>query len=313
MAAYIIRRLFISIPVLIGATFLVFMVMHLSPGDPAQLMAGDGASPQDVELLRQKLGLDKPLLVQYATYMENVVSLDFGRSIRSNREVLPELMTYFGNTMELAVLGTLIAAVVGVTLGVLAAIRQNSWLDNLVMSFSLVGLSLPIFLLGVLFVLVFSSLWPVFPATGRGGPIWTLEGFQHAFLPALTLGLSAAGVIARLSRSAMLEVLHEEYIRTAMAKGLRVAKVIVKHALRNASVPITTIIGLEFGYLLGGAVVTESIFAWPGVGRLTVDAIMAKDFPVVQGAVLLIVLVFVLVNLVVDLLYAILDPRISYD
>lgn len=313
MTSYIIRRLLTAIPVLIGATLLVFMVMHLSPGDPAQIMAGEDARPEDVEQLRIKLGLDKPLLVQYVTYMENVATLDFGRSIRNNREVLPELMTYFSNTIELAVMGTAVASIIGVGLGVIAAIRQNSWLDNFVMSFSLVGLSIPIFLLGVLLVLFFASIFPILPATGRGGPLWTAEGFTHAILPALSLGLSGAGMIARMSRSAMLEVLKEEYIRTALAKGLKGTKVIVKHALRNASVPILTVIGLEFGYLLGGAVITESIFAWPGIGRFTVDAIMAKDFPVVQGSVLLIVVVFVLVNLLVDLLYAILDPRISYD
>lgn len=312
MSGYIIRRIFTAIPVLIGATFLVFMVMHLSPGDPAQIMAGEDASQEDVEMLRAKLGLDQPLIVQYATYMENVVSLDFGRSIRSNREVLPELMTNFSNTVELAVLGTIIASVIGVGLGVIAAIKQNSWIDNAVMSFSLIGLSVPIFLLGVLLVLFFASYIQIFPATGRGGPLWTVEGLKHAILPAFSLGLAASGSIARLARSAMLEVLKEDYIRAALAKGLKVKKIILKHALRNASIPILTIIALQFGYLLGGAVITEVIFAWPGIGRMTVDAIMAKDFPVVQGAVLLIVVVFVLVNLIVDLLYAVLDPRISY-
>lgn len=313
MLNYIIRRILYAIPVVIGVTFLVFMISHLTPGDPVRMMAGEDASEADVEALRVKLGMDKPLMMQYGNYLYRVAHFDLGKSIRSNRNIVDEVKTRFRNTIELAIAGTIVASVVGVLLGIISAINHNKIGDSLVMGFSLLGISSPTFLVAIFLIIIFVSKLSILPATGRGGPAFSAEGFKYIILPSLTLGLSAAASIARLTRSSVLEVLQEEYIRTVEAKGLKKKKVLFKHVLRNASVPIMTIIGLQFGYLLGGAVITETIFSWPGIGKYTIDAIMAKDFPAVQGSVLIIALLFVAVNLIVDLLYGVLDPRISYD
>lgn len=313
MLNYIIRRVLYAIPVLIGVTFLVFMIVHLTPGDPVRVMAGEDASEADVEALRVKLGMDKPLLVQYGKYLERLVHLDLGKSIRSNRNIIDEVKFRFRNTLELAVAGTIIASILGVLLGIISAVNHNKIGDSIIMAFSLFGISAPTFIVAIFLIIIFVSKLSILPATGRGGSAFSVEGFKYIILPSLTLGLSAAASIARLTRSSVLEVLQEEYIQTVEAKGLKRSKILFKHVLRNASLPIMTIIGLEFGYLLGGAVITETIFSWPGIGKYTVDAILAKDFPAVQGSVLIIALLFVLVNLVVDLLYGVLDPRISLD
>lgn len=306
MTSYILRRLLSIVPVLLGVTLLVFAMLHLTPGDPVRMMMGEfQASPEQLELLRSRLHLDDPLPVQYGRFLLGAVQGDLGYSIRSFRPVTSEIRNNVSYTFELAVAALIVAAVVGVSLGVIAAIKQNSWADGLSMAVALVGVSMPNFWLGLLFIFGFSLHLGWFPASGAGE-------VRHIALPALTLGLSASAIIARITRSSMLEVLRNDYVTTARAKGLRESRVIIRHVLRNALIPVVTMFGLQFGNLLAGTVVVETVFARPGIGRLLVESIVAKDFPVVQGVVLIIAISYVLVNLVIDVLYAVLDPRIRY-
>ncbi|GAA5338087.1 ABC transporter permease [Thermus scotoductus] len=306
MVTYALRRLLIAIPTLFGVVLLVFLMVRLAPGDPAVLLAGEFATPETLEAIRARYGLDRPLPEQFLIYLEALLRGDLGESARSRRPVLEELQTYFPNTVELASAAILVALLTGIPLGILAALRPGSGLDLGVMILALIGVSMPVFWFGLLAILIFSVELGWFPVAGKG----TLA---HLVLPAITLGVNATALLARMTRGALLEVLSQDYIRTARAKGLAERVVIFKHALRNALIPVVTVAGLEFGSLLAGAVITETIFAWPGLGQLLVGSILARDYPVVQGAVLLVATTFILVNLLVDLLYAWIDPRVRYD
>ncbi len=306
MYRFLLGRLLATIPVLLGVSFLVFMMLHLVPGDPVRMMLSEfQTNPQQIELLRAQLHLDEPLPQQFGRFVVNAARGDLGLSIRSKRPVRNEIAENLGSTLQLAVAALAIAAVIGVTLGIIAAIKQNSWLDFAPMVLALGGVSMPSFWLGLLLIFFFSLRLGWFPATGGGD-------LKHLFLPALTLGLGASAIIARLTRSSMLEVLRQEYMTTARAKGLREARVVLRHGLKNALIPVVTIFGLQFGNLLAGTVVIETVFARPGLGRLIVSAILAKDFPMVQGIILFTATIYVLVNLLVDLTYGLLDPRIRY-
>ena len=314
MTTYILRRLLFAIPVLIGASFLVFWSIRWIPGDPAIALAGELATPELVARVREDLGLDRPLLVQYAIYAQRALQGDMGRSVRTGLPVTDELLIRLPKTLQLASLSLILAAVVGIPIGVISATRANTWVDGGSMIFALLGVSMPIFWLGLMLIIFFAVTlprWlglpePILPPTGTG--TW-----KHLVMPTIALAANSMAIQARMTRACMLEVLRTDYIRTARAKGLVEWKVVYKHALRNALVPIVTIIGLQFGTLLGGAVLTETVFAWPGVGRLLIDAISFRDYPVIQGAVLVITVGFVMVNLLVDVLYAYLDPRIHYN
>ncbi len=301
------------IPVIIGVSILTFLMMHLAPGDPVAVMLPDHATGAEAELIRARLGLDEPLHIQYFTYVRNVISLDFGTSVQTGRRVGAELFARWPTTVDLTIVALSIAILFGIPLGILAALKRASFTDHFSMVFALLGFCLPNFFLALLLQLLFAMHLDWLPVYGRAGPLWTWQGFQSFILPGLSLGLSSAGVLARLTRSNMLEVLQLDYIRTARAKGIWERRIIFKHALKNALIPVTTIIGLQFGFLLGGAFITETVFALPGVGRYAVNAIFARDFPIIQGVTLMMAMVFVLCNLGVDLIYAYLDPRIRYD
>jgi peptide/nickel transport system permease protein len=306
MTAYLLRRILIALPTLLGVVVLVFLMVRLAPGDPAVLLAGEFATPETLEAIRARYGLDRGLPEQFLIYLEALLRGDLGESARSRRPVLEELKTYFPNTLELASAAILVAVLTGIPLGILAALRPGSSLDLSVMVLALLGVSMPVFWFGLLAILIFSVGLGWFPVAGKG----TLA---HLILPAITLGINATALLARMTRGTLLEVLSQDYIRTARAKGLAERVVIFKHALRNALIPVVTVVGLEFGTLLSGAVITETIFAWPGLGQLLVGSILARDYPVVQGAVMLVAITFVLINLLVDLLYATIDPRVRYD
>jgi peptide/nickel transport system permease protein len=333
MSRYLTRRLLELVPVFFGVLLVVFVISRLTPGDPAVVMLGEKATPQAVAQLREALGLNDPLPTQFLKYLGRAVRGDLGHSIQSNERVVVDLATRFPATMELTLGAMLIASTVGVATGVVAAVRRNTWFDGVSMFAALFGFSMPIFWLGIMLILLFAWLLGWFPISGRldltidlvrvtnfylldavltGN--WAALGnaLRHLVLPAVTLSTVPLAIIARMTRSSLLEVLRQDYVRTARAKGLAEPRVVLGHALRNAAIPVITVIGLNVGSLLGGAILTETIFAWPGVGRLVVDAIFARDYPVVQGAVLVIAIVFVVVNLLVDLSYAALDPRIRY-
>lgn len=303
MISYILRRVAMTIPVLIGITLLLFVSIRLLPGDPALYLAGEFAPVEYVEQIRHDQGLDQPVLVQYAIYLRNVSRGDLGRSVKSRRPVFDEVRDRLPFTVQLAASGMLVAAAIGLSTGIVSAIRRRSPLDYLSMVVALLGISVPIFWLGLMLILFFAVTLHLVPAGGTGSP-------AHMVLPALTLGLSAAGILARLTRSSMLEVLDSDYVRTARAKGLREVVVILRHAFANAAIPVLTVLGLQFGYLMGGAVITESVFGLPGMGRLILDAIVSRDYPLVQGALLTFATLFALVNLIVDVLYVVVDPRI---
>jgi len=313
MWRYVARKLAAAVPVLLGATLLAFLILRLTPGDPARLVAGEQATEGDVQVIRHKLGLDQPFAVQYARFLGALLSGDLGNSIRTGQPVREEIGARFPYTIELALTSLVFAVAVGVLAGVIAAIRPNSTYDYGATLGALAGISTPTFWLGLLLMLGFSYYLGWLPASGRGGPIWTVEGLKSLAMPAVSLGAPSAAIIARLTRSSLLEVLRQDYIRTARAKGLVDRIVIARHALRNAMIPVVTVVGLRLGGLLGGAVITEQVFAWPGIGTLVVTAIGARDYPVAQGVLLTTAVVFVTVNLTVDLLYALVDPRIRYE
>jgi ABC-type dipeptide/oligopeptide/nickel transport system permease component len=288
------------------------MILHLAPGDPAMIVAGPTAPPDVVENIRTRLGLDQPVLVQYWRYISNALRGDLGRSILTRRPVSEEVATAFLNTFELVIAARIWSLLVAIPIGVVAAVKRQSIFDKLSMVTALLGLSLPIFWIGLMAIWLFAFQLGWFPVSGRGGPVWSAEGLRHLVLPALTLGGIQIPALARLTRSSVLEALGQDYVRTARAKGLAERLVVAKHALKNALLPVVTIVGLQFATLLGGAVVTETIFSWPGLGRLAVTAILTRDFPVVQGTILVAAVTFVTINLLVDLVYAVLDPRIKY-
>lgn len=305
MTAYLGRRLLSTSFALWGALTVIFVAVRIVPGDPALLMVGPMGTQQDVASLRHRLGLDRPVWEQYAQYLLAAARLDFGESLRLEEPALDAVLQRFPATAQLALSATVLAVVVSFPLGILAAVRHRYLLDRIVSVVSLIGQSVPNFWLGIMLILVFARDLRWFPSAGIGG-------LSHLVLPSATLAVLLVGVLTRLVRSGLLDVIHEDYIRSAYAKGLAPRPVLVRHALRNALIPIVTIVGLQLGQLLAGAVIVETVFAWPGVGRFLVDAISNRDYPVVQVAVLLITAVFVLVNLVVDLSYAYLDPRIRY-
>ena len=306
MGKYLTQRLLSTIPVLIGVTIAVFSMLHLVPGDPIQMMLGEfQTSPEQMAQLQSQLHLDEPLPQQYGRFVTGAMQGDLGYSIRSKRPVMDEIKDNLPSTIILTLSGLAIALTIGLTLGVIAAVKQNTWVDLTSMVVAMLGVSMPSFWLGLLLIFAFSLKLEWFPATGGGD-------LRHLVLPAMTLGLGASAIIARLTRSTMLEVLNQEYITTARAKGLRGSVVVLRHALRNALIPTVTILGLQFGQLLAGAVVVETVFGRPGIGRLIVSAILEKDFPLVQGIVLFIAISYVVINLLVDLLYAVLDPRIRF-
>jgi len=309
MGAYIFNRVIQLVPVLWLISLIVFAVMHILPGDPAALMLagaeGGAVTPQRLDELRQEMGLNDPLIVQYGRFLGNALMGDLGTSVRFRTSVTELVLERFPSTLELAVSGLIVALVIGVPLGMIAAMRQNTWIDATAMSISYVGASMPIYFLGLVLILIFSFNLRWLPAAGS-------EGWVSLILPAVTLGFVSAGLISRLVRSSLIEVLGEDYIRTSRAKGLVERIVLSRHALRNALIPVVTIVGLQFGNMLAGAVVTETVFSRPGLGRLTVNAILSKDYPLVQGCVLFLATVYLLVNLLVDVAYAWLDPRIRY-
>jgi peptide/nickel transport system permease protein/oligopeptide transport system permease protein len=306
MTAYLARWLLTTIPVLFAVLLLVFSMLHLVPGDPVKLMLSEfQTSPEQIALLRSQLHFDDPLPVQFGRYVAGALQGDLGLSIRSKRPVTAEIMDNLPSTLQLTFAGLLISIVLGTSLGILAAVNHQRWVDFVSMLVALLGVSMPSFWLGLnlIFLLSLSLRW--LPATGGGD-------LQHLIMPAFTLGVGASAILARLTRSSMLEVLRREYVTTARAKGVREFWVIIRHALKNALIPMVTVFGLQFGQLIAGAVVIETVFSRPGIGRLIVDAILTKDFPLVQGIVLVVAVSYVLVNLLVDLVYAYLDPRIRY-
>jgi ABC-type dipeptide/oligopeptide/nickel transport system permease component len=306
MISYIAQRLVHAVPVLVGISVLSFLMLHLIPGDPVQVFAGDKPlTPERAEVLRHQYGLDRPLVVQYLDYASHAVHGDLGVALRSQRPVLDSILEALPSTAELTLAALAIAAIAGISLGMLAAVAHGTWLDTAVMTLAMLGISTPVFYSSLLLILLFSFTLAWLPATGQGG-------VERLIMPALALGLSSSAVVARLVRSSMLDVLHQEYVTTARAKGLAPTLVVIRHALKNALIPAVTMLGLQLGALLGGAVVTETIFSRPGIGRLAVDGILNRDFPLVQGTVLFAASVYVLVNLAVDISYAVIDPRIRY-
>ncbi|MEM3631170.1 MAG: ABC transporter permease, partial [Nitrososphaerota archaeon] len=308
-----IKRLLYFFPVILMVSFLVFIMIRLIPGDPARTIAGIMASEEDVERIRIQLGLKEPIHIQFIKWISNILKGDLGISIRTNRPVALEIFSRLPNTIELTIVGLFIAIIIGIPIGIIAAIKRGKLSDTLLSISALSGISIPVFWMGLVLIYVFSLSLGILPVGERGGPLWTIEGLSHIILPSITIAAPSAGVFARITRSSMIEVLEQEYIRTAKAKGLKMNIIIFRHCIRNVLVQLITIIGMQFGYLLGGAIVTETVFAWPGIGRLLVDAIISRDYPLVQGIVLIYSILFVSINLFIDLIYGIIDPRIRYE
>lgn len=304
MGQFVLKRLVLMVPVLFGVSLIVFGIMHLTPGDPALIALGEHAPPEQLERMREQLGLNDPKPVQYVRWVSKAVKLDLGRSLRSNRPVLDEITSRLPATGRLALYAVLLATMIGIPAGVISATRPNSFLDNVFTVGALVGVSMPVFWQGLMLIILFSVRYDWFPSSGL------LGGWKYFVLPVVALGTGAAAGITRMTRATMLEAVQQDYVRTARAKGLAERVTIYRHTLRNALIPVVTIIGLEFGSLMAGAVITETIFALPGIGRLAVDAIRTKDFPLVQGVIMTFAVVYVLINLIVDLIYAYLDPRL---
>lgn len=334
MGKYILRRVLIAIPILFGVSLLVFLMLHTAGGDPAVIKLGMQADEESIARLRAEMGLDRPLAVQYLDFVGNALQGDLGRSYRSNAPVTDEVWSRFPATVELALAAMLIGMAIGLTAGVIAGVKRNSWFDYSSTFGALIGISIPTFWLGIILIIVFGVWLEWLPISGRVNPrlgadpsqpflivnsaldrdrVVFEDAVRHLILPAITLAGWPAAIIARITRASVIEAMEADYIRTARAKGLRETVVVRRHALRNAVIPIMTIIGLELGVLLGGAVVTETVFSWPGVGKLAYDAIAARDYQVTQGVVLLLATVFVVLNLIVDLLYAVADPRVRYS
>ncbi|WP_210207893.1 nickel ABC transporter permease [Bosea caraganae] len=304
-------RLLSLLPVLFGTSLVSFFLIRLVPGDPALALLGLEADNAAIAALRQKLSLDQPLVVQYLSWLGNVLTGDFGRSIQGGREVFPLLIGALGPTALLAFAALLVSLAIALPAGIIAATRRNSAADYSASFLALCGLSMPSFWLGVLLILALSIWLPIFPSSGYASPLASpVEFLRHLVLPALTLGAALAAATMRMTRATMLEVLRSDYVRTAKAKGLAERSVVLRHALPNAQIPIITLIGIQIGQLLGGVVITETVFSWPGIGKLTVDAIFARDYPVVQGAVLLTAALFVLINFATDVIYTLVDPRV---
>lgn len=291
---------------LFGVSILVFLMIHLIPGDPVSNILGEFATDEAIANLRSSLGLDKPLITQYIGFISGVFQGDLGTSYVTNLNVLDEIINRFPITFQLAVYSLIIGSIFGIILGIVAAVKQNTFFDQLAMLVSLVGISAPGFWIALFLIFVFSYLVPIFPISGY-------DGFYSLILPSITLGLGTTGNIARMTRSSMLEVIKQDYMRTAEAKGVNILRLIFRHGLQNALIPVITIIGLQFGSLLAGAVVTETVFALPGIGSLAIEAISSRDMPTIQGLVLFMAFMFIIVNLLIDIIYSFIDPRIKYE
>jgi peptide/nickel transport system permease protein len=334
MIKYISRRLLMLIPVLIGVSILAFSLIHLVPGDPARSILGEKATQSQLEALQEELGLNDPYYVQYGRFLGDILKGNLGESIQSKESIGVELLHKLPATIELAVFAMIVAIIVGVIAGVIAAVKQYSWFDNMSMTAALFGVSMPIFWLGLMMIWLFSVTFDILPPSGRlstgvelntitnfylldsiltGNWLAFKDSFSHLLMPGLALATIPMAIIARMTRSSMLEVMRQDYIRTANAKGLKKTLIVFQHALKNASLPVLTVIGLQFGLLLGGAVLTETIFSWPGIGRYVYLAVLGRDYPVVQSTILIIAIIFVLVNLITDILYKYLDPRIKFE
>ena len=305
MHRYIVQRLLQSVGVLLGVSLLVFGMVQFIPGGPALMLLGENATAEQIEIVNKKLGLDKPLYQQYLTWLGKVCVGDFGRSYQDNREILPDLLDRMPATIKLMSAAMLVAICIGVPIGIASAVRRNSWLDNIGRLFALIGVSMPNFWIGLILILVFAKYLRLLPALGDDGP-------SSVILPAIALGLALSGILMRMVRSSMLEVLKEDYLKTARAKGLSGRVVIFKHALRNAILPVITTIALQVGNLLGGTVVIESVFAWPGIGRFCYVRMLQRDIPTIMGNLMLYAILICLLNIITDLLYALFDPRIRY-
>lgn len=314
VGAFLGQKLGALVWVLLGISIVVFLVLRLTPGDPAIVMLGPIATQEDVTRLRGELGLNEPLYVQYSIWLGRVLRGDLGTSITMRRPVLREVLLKLRATALLTGAALFVSTVVGIAAGVVSGWKRNSIIDRVSMLFALLGVSVPVFWLGIVMIFLFSVWLHLLPAGGMRSPFGggSLDTLAHLVLPALTLGAASAGIVARITRSSMLEVVRQDYMRTARAKGLREGRVLRYHGLKNALIPVVTVIGVQMGYLLSGAILTETVFSWPGVGTLLVTAILSRDFPTVQGGVLLVAALFVLVNLAVDLSYTLLDPRIRY-
>lgn len=335
MIKYLLKRISLLIPTLLGVATLVFAMVALSPGDPARVMLGERANKEQLEKLRAELGLDRPLIEQYGIYMKNMVQFDFGESIKTGRKVKDEIKELYPATIELAFFAMIFAAVVGIVIGVLSATRRNTWIDYTSMVGALFGVSMPVFWLALVLIMIFSVGFDWLPTGGRiniryyfepitnfyvldsfiyllkdGDPKFLISSLKHMILPAIALGTIPLAIIARVTRSSMLEVLKQDYVKTARSAGISERRVVYRYALKNALLPVVTIIGIQFGLLLSGAILTETIFAWPGIGKWIYKAIEARDYPAVQGGVIVIATTFVLINLVVDILYSIINPKI---
>lgn len=306
MTRYLLKRSFTMLMTLLGVSVLVFLMVHLIPGDPVTYILGEFATQEAIDRLKANLGLDQPLPLQYFAFITGVLQGDLGTSYITNLSVMDQIIQRFPITFQLAVYSSIIGAVFGIILGIIAAVKQNTIFDQLAMLISLVGISAPGFWVALFLILIFSYHIPIFPISGY-------DGFYSLILPSITLGLATTGNIARMTRSSMLEVIKQDYMRTAEAKGVNVVRLIQGHGLQNALIPVITLIGLQFGHLLAGAVVTETVFALPGIGSLAIEAIATRDMPTVQGLVLFMAFMFIIVNLFIDIIYSMIDPRIKYD
>jgi len=306
MQTYILKRLLQAIPVLIIVTLIVFSLLHFLPGCPAANILGEEATGEQVERLREAMGLNRPVYIQYLDWVGGILQGDFGTSLRDGREVFPTLMRRLPATLHLVIASLLISTIIGIPIGIISAVKQNTPVDSFSRIFALLGVSIPNFWLGLMLILLFSFHLGWLPASGRG----TLA---HLIMPSIALGTASAGLITRLTRSSMLEIIRTDFIRTARSKGLIERRVIYGHALKNALLPVTTIVGLQMGYRLGGSLITEAVFAYPGIGHFTYERLLARDMPVVMGNLFLFALMFILINLLTDIMYGFLDPRIRYD
>ncbi|MDI3480923.1 MAG: peptide/nickel transport system permease protein [Tepidanaerobacteraceae bacterium] len=308
MLNYIIRRLIGAVPVILGVVAVVFILTTIVPGDPARLMVGQRGNPETIAKIRHEMGLDRPVMVQFVDFMKDALTFNLGRSYRNNMPVVQAILTRLPVTIKLAIFSMIIAVIIGVPLGIISAVKRYTWMDYSAMIFAILGISAPVFWVGLLAVVLFCKVLGWIPGTGLGN-----GELIYYVLPSIVLGVRPGALIARLTRSSMLETIRQDYIRTARAKGLAESIVIMKHALRNAMIPVVTVIGIETANLLSGVVVTEQIFSMPGLGRLSVEALLNRDFPVIRGTVLFMALLFVLANIIVDLSYPFFDPRIKYD
>ncbi len=306
MSSYLLRRVIISLLTLLVIATVIFLMLRIIPGDPARIFAGETATHEDVERLRKQLNLDKPLPVQYYHYIKDLLRGDMGKSMRTQQPVFKEIMIRLPETAKLALLSILISCLVGIPVGILSAINRNSLIDNIASILTLAGVAMPVYWLGLELIVIFGVKLKWLPIAGNQ------YGLKSAILPAITLASFSMALITRMTRASMLDVLGQDYLVTARAKGLKERLVIYRHALRNALIPVITVVGLQFGYLLGGSILTETIFAWPGLGRLLTESLFSRDYPMVQGLVFVFAALFILVNFVVDLLYGLIDPRIQY-